>query len=71
MSEVAPSSSGFIGWFNKTGWRDIIIGTPYGWLIAFFFVPFLIVVAMSLAMTVGRSPPLVHGGLTPRIDREQ
>jgi putrescine transport system permease protein len=57
MSEAAPSSSGFFGWFNRKGWRDIIIGTPYGWLIAFFFAPFLIVVAMSLAMTVAESPP--------------
>ncbi len=51
MNEACPASSGFIGWFNKPGWRDIIIATPYGWLIAFFFVPFLIVVAMSFAMT--------------------
>jgi putrescine transport system permease protein len=57
MSEAAPSSSGFSRWFNQTGWRSILIATPYGWLIAFFFLPFLIVVAMSLAISVGESPP--------------
>jgi putrescine transport system permease protein len=57
MSGEASSGSGVSGWFNRTGWRDVIVGTPYAWLIAFFFVPFLIVVAMSLAMTVGESPP--------------
>jgi len=56
MDASAPSSR-INGWFNKTGWRDVLIATPYGWLIAFFFVPFLIVVAMSLAITAGKSPP--------------
>ena len=30
-------------WFNGSGWRQIIIISPYLWLIAFFFVPFLII----------------------------
>jgi len=57
MGEEARANAGRSGWFNRTGWRDLLIATPYGWLIAFFFVPFLIVVAMSLAMSVGESPP--------------
>src|SRR5882724_13341039 len=45
------------GWFNRRGWRDIIISAPYTWLIAFFLLPFVIVVAMSLAKSVAQSPP--------------
>ncbi len=44
-------------WFNTSGWRTIIIATPYVWLFAFFFLPFLIVLAMSFAWNVGASPP--------------
>lgn len=48
------------GWFSRRGWRDIIISAPYAWLIAFFLIPFFIVVAMSLAMTVTKSPPFEY-----------
>ncbi|MGE0022686.1 MAG: ABC transporter permease [Hyphomicrobium sp.] len=44
-------------WFNRKGWRDVLIAVPYWWLLLFFFVPFLIVVAMSLAKTATTSPP--------------
>ena len=44
-------------WFNVRGWRDLIIGAPYGWLIIFFLIPFMIVIAMSLARTAMTSPP--------------
>ena len=57
MAEAAPSDTTASGWFNRTGWRSTLIATPYIWLLAFFFVPFLIVVAMSLAVSVGASPP--------------
>ncbi len=57
MSGETPVATGVSGWFNRTGWRDILIGTPYVWLILFFLVPFIIVVAMSLAMRAGQSPP--------------
>ena len=36
-------------WFHRRGWRDLLIGIPYAWLTLFFLIPFLIVVAMSLA----------------------
>jgi len=45
------------GWFNRRGWRDIIIATPYIWLVAFFLTPFIIVVVMSIAKSVSQSPP--------------
>ena len=55
MTEVAPKHMD--SWFNRRGWRDLIIATPYLWLILFFMVPFLIVVVMSFAKTVSQSPP--------------
>lgn len=45
-------------WFDRRGWRDVIIGTPYLWLIAFFLLPFVIVVAMSFARRAELSPPI-------------
>jgi putrescine transport system permease protein len=44
-------------WFNRRGWRDIIIAAPYAWLIAFFVIPFFIVIVMSFAKTVTQVPP--------------
>ena len=44
-------------WFNRKGWRDLIIGTPYVWLVVFFLVPFVIVIAMSVAVSLPVSPP--------------
>ena len=44
-------------WFDRTGWRDLIIGLPYAWLILFFLLPFFIVVGMSLAKTALSAPP--------------
>ncbi len=45
-------------WFNRRGWRDLIIAIPYGWLATFFLLPFIIVVAMSLARRAEFSPPI-------------
>lgn len=47
-------------WFAEKGWRDLIIATPYSWMVVFFLLPFVIVVAMSLAMTVTKSPPFEY-----------
>ncbi len=44
-------------WFNRRGWRDVIIASPYLWLVAFFLVPFIIVIVMSFAKTATQSPP--------------
>ncbi len=44
-------------WFNQRGWRDIIIGTPYVWLLLLFLLPFLIVIAMSFASAIPAQPP--------------
>lgn len=44
-------------WFNRRGWRDIIIASPYAWLVFFFLLPFVIVIVMSFAKTATQSPP--------------
>ncbi len=52
-------------WFNRDGWKRITIGGPYLWLGAFFLVPFLIVIAMSVASRSPTSPPFAYGGDFP------
>jgi len=42
-----------MGWFDRRGWRDLIIGLPYVWLVVFFLIPFAIVIAMSVATILG------------------
>ena len=39
----------FQRWFDAKGWAGLLIGTPYIWLLVLFLLPFLIVVAMSVA----------------------
>lgn len=57
MTRPAPSTSRMRTWFDLSGWRDLLIAIPYGWLLAFFLLPFAIVIAMSFAVTVVDSPP--------------
>lgn len=45
-------------WFDDRGWRQFVIGVPYLWLILFFLLPFLIVLAMSFARRADLSPPI-------------
>ncbi|MFZ2099156.1 MAG: ABC transporter permease [Oricola sp.] len=52
-------------WFNRKGWIDIMIATPYIWLIFFFLLPFVIVLAMSFATRTPTSPPFSFGGDVP------
>ena len=47
-------------WFHRKGWRDIIVAVPYVWLVTFFLLPFIIVVAMSLARRADFSPPIAY-----------
>jgi putrescine transport system permease protein len=61
-----PAQDGPISrWFNRRGWRDIIIGAPYVWLVALFLIPFMIVVAMSFATRTPTAPPFGFGGENP------
>ena len=46
--EPAPRP-GLGRWFHRRGWMQGIIALPYLWLVALFLVPFLLIVAMSVA----------------------
>ncbi|MFN4142309.1 ABC transporter permease [Aestuariivirga sp.] len=45
-------------WFDRKGWRDIVVVVPYAWLVLFFLLPFIIVLAMSFARRADLSPPI-------------
>ena len=53
-------------WFHRRGWSDLVIGLPYVWLLIFFLIPFLIVVAMSFGTRTSTAPPLDLAGKTRR-----
>jgi putrescine transport system permease protein len=55
-----PAERPLATWFHRKGWRDIVIAVPYAWLLAFFLLPFIIVVAMSLARRAEVSPPIAY-----------
>ena len=55
-------------WFNRRGWSDIVIAAPYLWLLVFFLVPFLIVLAMSFATRTPTAPPFGYGGEHPLLN---
>lgn len=55
-------------WFDAKGWAQVVIGAPYLWLVIFFFIPFLIVVAMSVATNTPTAPPFSFGGVHPLIN---
>jgi putrescine transport system permease protein len=57
-------------WFHRRGWTFLLIGTPYVWLLVFFFVPFIIVIAMSVATRTPNAPPFGWGGDLPLINFE-
>ncbi len=52
-------------WFNRRGWINVTIATPYVWLILFFLLPFVIVIAMSFATRTPTAPPFSFGGEHP------
>ena len=62
-----PQSS-LARWFDRSGWRSGIIATPYVWLVLFFLMPFIIVVAMSFAVTAPTAPPFAFKDGFPWID---
>jgi putrescine transport system permease protein len=55
-------------WFDDRGWRALLIGVPYVWLLVFFLLPFLIVVVMSVATKTGTAPPFSIGGDYPLVN---
>lgn len=60
----------FARWFDANGWTVVLIGAPYLWLVALFLLPFLIVVAMSVATNTATAPPFSFGGEHPWINLE-
>ena len=60
----------FQRWFDAKGWAGLLIGTPYIWLLVLFLLPFLIVVAMSVATNTPTAPPFSFGGEHPWINLE-
>jgi putrescine transport system permease protein len=59
---------GLATWFHRRGWRQVIIAAPYTWLLLFFLLPFLIVLAMSVATRTPSAPPFGYGGDNPVIN---
>jgi len=57
-------------WFNLRGWAQAIIAIPYVWLVVFFLLPFVIVLAMSFATRTPTAPPFGFGGDNPVINTE-
>jgi putrescine transport system permease protein len=58
----------FSRWFDSKGWPGLLIAVPYLWLIVFFLLPFLIVVAMSFATKTPTAPPFSFGGEHPLVN---
>ncbi|KAB2887019.1 MAG: ABC transporter permease subunit [Albidovulum sp.] len=52
-------------WFNRKGWINVTIAAPYVWLVLFFLLPFVIVIAMSFATRTPTAPPFSFGGEHP------
>ena len=55
-------------WFDRRGFAAMLIGLPYLCLLALFLLPFLIVVAMSLATKTPTAPPFSFGGDHPWVN---
>lgn len=57
-------------WFDRRGWSDLVVALPYLWLTIFFLLPFLIVLAMSVATKTPTAPPFSFGGEYPLINHD-
>lgn len=58
----------FSTWFNERGWKQTVIAIPFTWLFLFFFIPFAIVLAMSIAIRTETSPPFSFVGEFPYVN---
>ncbi len=52
-------------WFHRRGWAQGIIAISYVWLLFFFLLPFVIVLAMSFATRTPTAPPSALAAKTP------
>ena len=53
----ARQMSGFQRWLNRNGWRQIVAGIPYFWLLLFFLTPFFIVMVIAVSEAAYSIPP--------------
>jgi len=67
---AAHHDTPFQRWFNRKGWINVTIATPYIWLIFFFLLPFVIVLAMSFATRTPTAPPFSFGGEYPLLNTD-
>ncbi len=49
--------SGFQRWLNRNGWRQMVAGIPYFWLLVFFLTPFAIVMVIAVSEAAYSIPP--------------
>lgn len=67
-SEASPAAneptiaarSGPARWIGRRlteGWRGLVVGIPYFWLLLFFLVPFLIILKISFGLSLIARPP--------------
>ncbi len=60
-TQTHGQSQGFSDWFNRVGWRKLIITIPYFWLFLFFLAPFGIVLVISFSEAAIAIPPFRIG----------
>ncbi len=48
---------GFRRWLNRDGWKRLVAGVPYFWLLLFFLTPFFIVVVIAFSAAAYSIPP--------------
>lgn len=53
----ARQTSGFQRWLNRDGWRKIVAGIPFFWLLLFFLTPFFIVMVIAVSEAAYAIPP--------------
>ena len=70
LQERVQTGIGIGTWFNRRGWSDLIIALPYLWLLVFFLIPFVIVLALSFATRTPTAPPFGFGGENPILNTQ-
>jgi putrescine transport system permease protein len=65
-----PAAGATGRWFHRRGWSDLMIAVPFLWLVVLCLLPFLIVVAMSVATKTPTAPPFAIGGAYPLVNPE-
>ncbi len=57
VGHTAKQMNGFQRWLNRNGWRQIVAGIPYFWLLLFFLTPFVIVMVIAVSEAAYSIPP--------------